>query len=712
MTATLPPAIKFQPLVAGQPIPGGTVKFYAAGTTTPQAVYAADGTTPIGTELTLDANGSTSFRLGSGLTYKIDLYDALGAQVAGWPEDNVQDLAPDLASTATGKGDALIGVKSPLTGGVARTQHDKNADVLSVKDFGAVGDGTTDDTAAVQAALNAAAGRTLVMADESYLINTITMSNPNTRLQFGPKTVLVINDELNDTIQITAENCTIDGARTGKILGKGTWDGTNTAPTYSVIKITAAYAVVSDLWLYNIRRNGISSRDTENTTVTGCRIDGNYPSTSWTGVETVHFGIFIDPGPTGSKGNYLIANNIIRTCVQGLFIGNYGATAQASGVVIADNVFEGCLNHGIYDDGTYGASITGNSFSRCQTPIVCLGSFNSVVGNALYTDDTTFADAPSGNLNTTGISMRDPYGCVVSGNTIRGNSVTDGAIIDWGSASYTGVVSNNICVNNTIEILNGTCVAIRMGNQTLTTVECNNNLVANNRIKAIGTANKGVIELGNHSSLVGYGNRVLGNDITVTNPSTASLSSTSGIYVVYQDRFDILDNSVHLESDQGAAVTFGGIFNLSDNGRISRNRFICSASWGTNVAFRGYWGSGANYNIIENNYFDLDTTKLASASPIVNTGANDIVRDNIGFPNAYLLSGTATIALGAASVVVPNTNVLASSNVIITPSDGGGGKLAAAPGVYVTQTAGTEFSILTADGTNAAQASSFRWVIR
>lgn len=171
MTATLPPQLRFQPLAAGAPIPGGKVYFYAGGTTTPQNVYAADGTTSIGNTLTLDANGATDFRLGTGLTYKIDLKDAAGVAVAGWPVDLVVGFDGVLISLADptnpALGDALVAVKSTATGGVARTQHGKNADYLTLEDFGAVGDwnGTsgTDDTAAVQAAVTASAKRRLVI---------------------------------------------------------------------------------------------------------------------------------------------------------------------------------------------------------------------------------------------------------------------------------------------------------------------------------------------------------------------------------------------------------------------------------------------------------------------------------------------------------------------------------------------------------------------
>lgn len=61
-------------------------------------------------------------------------------------------LAANLASTASlTDGDAMIGVKQPFTGAVARTQHEKNKESLYLEDFGGDPTGAADSALSIEA---------------------------------------------------------------------------------------------------------------------------------------------------------------------------------------------------------------------------------------------------------------------------------------------------------------------------------------------------------------------------------------------------------------------------------------------------------------------------------------------------------------------------------------------------------------------------------
>ncbi len=69
------------------------------------------------------------------------------------------------------------------TGAVARTVESKLRDVVSVKDFGAVGDGVTNDAAAIQAAVNACAGKTIYFPPGTYIVASRITFISNTHLK-------------------------------------------------------------------------------------------------------------------------------------------------------------------------------------------------------------------------------------------------------------------------------------------------------------------------------------------------------------------------------------------------------------------------------------------------------------------------------------------------------------------------------------------------
>jgi hypothetical protein len=103
--------------------------------------------------------------------------DAQGVEVGSTALTGDMLLRPNLADSSAGKGAAMVAFKQLGTGAVPRLLSDKLGDTISVKDFGAKGDGTTDDTAAVQACINAATavGKETFFPGGTYLCGKLTI---------------------------------------------------------------------------------------------------------------------------------------------------------------------------------------------------------------------------------------------------------------------------------------------------------------------------------------------------------------------------------------------------------------------------------------------------------------------------------------------------------------------------------------------------------
>jgi hypothetical protein len=149
---------------------------YAAGTTTPLATYTDyGGGTANSNPVILDSRGEANVWFGTD-QYKLKLTDADDVEIYTVDNLNGPDAAT-LAALAASSGSSLIGYINSGSGAVARTVQDRLREKVSVKDFGAVGNGVANDTTAIQNAINTAAARgnggaTVFFPAGTYRINT------------------------------------------------------------------------------------------------------------------------------------------------------------------------------------------------------------------------------------------------------------------------------------------------------------------------------------------------------------------------------------------------------------------------------------------------------------------------------------------------------------------------------------------------------------
>ncbi|HEU4839584.1 MAG TPA: glycosyl hydrolase family 28-related protein [Micavibrio sp.] len=105
------------------------------------------------------------------------------------------------------------------TGAVTRPSSDKFSDAVSVKDFGAYGNGLHDDTIAIQKTL--AAHDTVFLPPGSYLISgTITLGERQKLFGAGQVSVLQCQDNSFNAVEIVADFATVSDIRiTGGAIG-------------------------------------------------------------------------------------------------------------------------------------------------------------------------------------------------------------------------------------------------------------------------------------------------------------------------------------------------------------------------------------------------------------------------------------------------------------------------------------------------------------
>jgi hypothetical protein len=120
---------------------------------------------------------------------------AAGANPVGtadWIPQTDPNLRDDLVDTTNVVlGDALIGMKQPLASAVSRTVHDKLLETISIRDFGAIGDGVTNDTAALQSAILSGA-RKIDYPAGTYLVDSGVLMLESNQIHSGNNAIIKV----------------------------------------------------------------------------------------------------------------------------------------------------------------------------------------------------------------------------------------------------------------------------------------------------------------------------------------------------------------------------------------------------------------------------------------------------------------------------------------------------------------------------------------
>lgn len=244
MSATLTPSPLMQFFTeGGVPLAGGKVYTYEAGTSTNAPTYTdATGTVANTNPVILNSRGEAAIWLTNYPTapwtgsYKFVLTDSVNVQV--WTADNLQGLlsAADIYNnTSASLGASLVGYLPAGFGAVGTNVQTKLRQTISVDDFGAVGNGSTNDQAAIvaaQTALVAAGGGTLLFTQsKTYLVaSAIPMqagvtykgggrSASDAGVPKGAKIVSSTSAIFNNTASTSLSGITFDGLTLQSMTG-------------------------------------------------------------------------------------------------------------------------------------------------------------------------------------------------------------------------------------------------------------------------------------------------------------------------------------------------------------------------------------------------------------------------------------------------------------------------------------------------------------
>jgi parallel beta-helix repeat protein len=280
------------------------------------------------------------------------------------------------------------------TGATQRTALAKLRDTVSVKDFGAVGDGIANDTVAIQAALSSGATSVHITAG-TYLVTGLTVAASCTI--YGNGVLKKGTASATPLLNITASNVTVDGV---EFRGASY----NATPTTRVAGDTAIRCVATssvspyaNLAIRNVIINGFAD-----------------------------FGVNVQYGQDTDVSNIAVA-----------YCGYAGILflSVLRGHIGHNNIRE--INSSAGATNWYGISLTRDP---SQTSVASIPCTQCIIANNIVTNITQW----------TGIDTHAAYRCIITGNNVSGCTRGIYAQYDDNTATYPMAAQQVEISNNTV----------------------------------------------------------------------------------------------------------------------------------------------------------------------------------------------------------------------------------------------------------------------
>lgn len=363
---------------------------------------------------------------------------------------------------------------------------------INVKDFGAVGDGTTNDTAAVVLAIAASAGKVLLWPAGTYLINNNTVVPvSNSAWCLTPNATIT-----NVTTSAVYTVISIDGVSNFAIYGGGTIQGyvVNNASANAILvnisnsagTIDTKNILIDNITFTNsngecifIGSGGGASVGCQNVTVNNCKITGarrngiavgaanfvtitnnEISATSNPDHVEICSGIDVEPLTGQFTKNLHIGNNYIHGndgCGISLY-GNVGGSFGAEAIInvsIDNNSLDDNCKFGLNISSTLVASLETTTTAKLSitnnvvTGLNRRGGINvdlnrecAVIGNSI-TGELNAATHPTNTNFLSGITINACTRVVVSDNSVRTTNSNGFYLYQ----SFNCIIANNVADN-------------------------------------------------------------------------------------------------------------------------------------------------------------------------------------------------------------------------------------------------------------------------